>query len=185
MQNRLLGIVLFLSMISVFAQAVEPENEKLNFLSSTSAWEIGITGDYAREGENGDKTESAMGVGLRGAYRFFDYFSAVLEYKYWSNVENKGMGGSTDIHRFIASLNADLWPEKRHSPYIIAGLGYEKYPDKEKIAHEDGVILNLGFGYRFMVVRSVSILGEIKWRSNIDQGSDEGGIVTLGANYHF
>jgi hypothetical protein len=44
-KNRFLGIVLFLSMMSVFAQAVEPENEKLNFLSSTSAWEIGLPGD--------------------------------------------------------------------------------------------------------------------------------------------
>ncbi len=170
---------------AVFINVQAAEDQKMNFLSSTSAWEIGVTGDYAREGENGDSTESAFGAGLRGAYRFYDYFSAVLEYKYWSDVENKRTKGSTDIHRFIASLNADLWPEKRHSPYVIAGLGYEKYPDEDETAHENGAIANLGFGYRFMVVSSVSIIGEIKWRLNFDQGSDQGGIVTMGANYHF
>ena len=185
LKNRFLSVILFLSIMSIFAQAAESEKRGLNFLSSTSSWEVGITGDYAREGENGDRTESAFGAGLRGAYRFFDYFSAVLEYKYWSSVENKGIGGNTDIHRVIASLNADLWPEKWHTPYIIAGLGYENYPDKNEIAHKNGAIANLGLGYRFMIVSHISIIGEVKWRSNLNEGGDQGGIVTMGANYHF
>ena len=181
--NRFFISALFFAAVTVSTHAVE--DFKRNFLSDTSSWEVGVTGDYAMEGENGDNTKSAMGFGLRGAYRFIDYYSAVLEYKYWPGVEKKGGGESTDIQRVAVSLNADLWPEKKHTPYLIVGLGYEYYEDEDALGHENGLITNLGFGYRYMIFSQVSIVTEAKWRLNITQEHDDGTILTLGANYHF
>jgi len=174
---------------AVLAEDDQRTKEKnLNYLIVSSQWEIGATANYAWEGRDEDPMENSTGLGIRGAYRFLDAWSVVAEYDYWSDVDSNNKGqylGSTDIHRFIASLNADMWPEKRHSPYAIGGVGYEIYPDEDHSTHKDGWITSFGFGYRYKITTQVSLAGEAKWRHNFDHNDDDGAIFSLGLNYHF
>ncbi len=188
LQKLLTTSLIAASLLSSAGLAEDDQRTKeknLNYLIVSSQWEVGITANYAWEGRDTDPLDNALGLGLRGAYRFLDAWSLVAEYDYWSGVDGGLNKGDTDIHRFLLNLNADLWPEKRHTPFVLGGIGYEKYPDLQNTTHENGAITNFGFGYRYKFTKNISMLGEARWRQNFDHSDDDGAIFTVGLNYHF
>jgi len=183
---------LSLLLVSSALMAEESEATKarnMTYLVVASQWEVGATLNYAWEGEETDPMHNALGVGIRGAYRFLDNWCIAAEYDYWGNVdggEQNGIRyGHTDIHRYIGSISADFFPEKRQTPYLIGGAGYEHYTNAARTTHKDGLITVFGAGYRYKVTEELSLTGEARFRTHQGDILDNGFIWSLGLNYHF
>ena len=163
------------------------EQLKENLLVKKGDFELGITANYAVEGQKTDVLDNSLGFGLTASYHFLDAWSINLKYKNFSDVDTSIVNQEPlNIHRYLMNVHYSFLGGESQTPYLIGGLGYAVYEGEntESTFHEDGSIYNLGLGYRYQVTEKMSILAESIYHNNF-KNNNTGAILTLGTNYHF
>ncbi len=174
-------MTVLLSAPAVFAED-SAVGAKTGFLKSN--WEIGVIGNFNSVGD--DSLSNNGGIGIRGAYRFADYWRVTADASYNPSVSQDNSSEDTDYIRLMVDINYDFFPENRHTPYLLAGLGYAMLPDTPD--DRDGLLTNLGLGYKFLAGESIGIEVEACWISNLtsDPSPDDNMFQLIaGVSYRF
>lgn len=145
-------------------------------------WEVGIMANGFVEGTNDDNQQSSGGGGLRAMYRFDPNWTVVGEYMFTSSASTRESKDKFDIHRMLATVDWDAWPEKEWTPYFALGAGYESFPDQA--AQKNGMVAVFGPGVRFIFTDYLGLNVEAKYKQNLDH-QDVAVILSIGLNYRF
>ena len=167
-------------LIASAAVAETEENTAQNTIAQ-HRWEIGISAAGFVEGNTGDNLKSSGGGGIRVGYRWDPSWCIVGDYLYTNDVGINDKTDESDIHRILASVNWDAWPDDSYTPYLLVGGGYETMPDFDD---RDGALVFLGGGVRYIFAESWGLNAEGKLKWNLDH-TDQNAIITLSLNYRF
>lgn len=156
---------------------------------SAKKWEVGVMANGFIEGSDNDGLQSSGAGGLRTMYRFKPNWTVVGEYMFTSKASVRNSDDKFDIHRMLATVDWDAFPEKKWTPYIALGAGYESLPDDA--AERNGVVAVYGLGIRVTLNNFFGLnndyLGlnaEAKRKDNLDH-RDVNVLLTVGLNYRF
>lgn len=145
-------------------------------------WEVGVMANGFIEGSSGDKLQSSGAGGLRTMYRFEPNWTVTGEYMFTSRTSFSDTDDKTDIHRILATVDWDAWPERTWTPYLALGAGYESFPDYA--VDRNGAIGVFGGGVRFVFTDELGLNVEAKYKVNLDH-QDVNVLLSLGLNYRF
>jgi len=173
-------LALFAGTLLIASAAVAEENTAQNTIAQ-HRWEVGISATGFIEGSKGDDLKSSGGGGIRIGYRWDRSWSMVGDYLYANDVGINDKTEESDIHRILASVNWDAWPDDTYTPYLLVGGGYEAMPDFDD---RDGMLAFLGGGVRYVFAENWGLNAEGKLKWNLDH-ADQGAIVTFSLNYRF
>ena len=149
---------------------------------ASKKWEIGIGAAGFIEGSSGDGLQSTGAYALRTNYRFKPEWSLTGEYMFSGNGNYRDHDNKTNIHRAIASVDWDAYPDDYYSPYLAAGIGYEEF--SSDAANRNGALAAFGGGIRFNFTETLGVNLEAKYKLNLDH-QDTNVLLTGALNYRF
>ncbi len=153
-----------------------------NTAIASKKWEVGIGAAGFIEGSSGDGLQSTGAYALRTNYRFKPAWSLTGEYMFSPNGNYRDRDDRTDIHRVIASVDWDAYPDDYYSPYLAAGIGYEEFSGDA--SNRNGALAAFGGGIRFNFTETIGVNLEAKYKMNLDH-QDTNVLLTGALNYRF
>lgn len=95
-----------------------------------------------------------------------------------------GDGGETDLERGMLSLQYDIPSKGRVTPFVLAGVGYEKLHRSAPGNVDSQAFYNTGAGLRYSVNNRVDLVAEVREIHKVeDQDDDLIGSIGVGYKY--
>ncbi len=129
--------------------------------------------------------DDGISYGVRLGYNFDEHKAVELSYDYLYNFSQESVPGNptTNAHQLMANFLYNVKDDRGFIPYMIFGLGVEKYDNSEG-SLKSGGIAGIGMGAHFLIVDPISLRFEVK---DIVRFSDIGHTFswTFGLEYSF
>ncbi|WP_457592631.1 OmpA family protein [Hydrogenimonas sp.] len=129
--------------------------------------------------------DDGISYGVRFGYNFDEHKAVELSYDYLYNFPQESVPGtpSTNAHQLMANFLYNVKDDRGFIPYMIFGLGVEKY-DNSQGSLKSGGIAGIGLGAHFLIVDPISLRFEVR---DIVRFSDVGHTFswTFGLEYSF
>jgi len=126
-------------------------------------WDIGFVGCLVFDGFQTEAKRTSLGLGIHAAYHlnesvtfhgeFVDYFKTFTSDEATEDATNR---------MYVASAAYDFSADRTYSLFAKAGLGYEQQNKYDQ--QVDSPISLMGFGFRYMLVDSLSGYVEGRWQ---------------------
>jgi len=146
--------------------------------ADTNKFEVGVMGNYDFVDDDSALQQNLKGWSARANYRLQDNILMGLEY-YKSDTQEFRANPAldTDLQRYILNGIYEVDLDASYTPYALLGVGYQDI-DTEMPDFEDGVVAQLGAGWKFRVLDFLNLFVEGKYIRDFDNELDN---FSLGA----
>jgi opacity protein-like surface antigen len=138
---RLIALVFVCGMSSGTAVAEPQEADAEGFFLGA-----GVNGSFEDfESDNIFDFDDAVGLGIRGGYRFDEWIAAELQYEWSGTFDGDALSTELDLH--YIGMNAKLYPlHTLVQPYLLVGAGLAYADLDTSIGSEDETAATFRFG---------------------------------------
>ena len=95
-----------------------------------------------------------------------------------------GDGGETDLERGMLNLQYDLPSKGKVTPFVLAGMGYEKLHREAPLNVDSQAFVNAGAGLRYSVNNRVDLVAEARAIRKVEDDDDDI-IGSIGVGYKY
>jgi opacity protein-like surface antigen len=120
--------------------------------------------------------DNAVGVSMRGGYRFNSMFAAEMQYEYSGDFSD--IGGNFAMH--LVTMNGKVYlPLDRFQPYALVGMGFG-VGAFDPGSNEESFLVRLGGGMDMYFNEQFGLLAEMTYNMATDDPIDDARYLSLG-----